>query len=252
MSMVYANRFEGRRAVVTGGAAGIGFAFAKRFIAEGGSVSIWDISQQALDQATEALGEKASGVRVNVAEWNEVEAAAKTAAAQLGGGIDVLVASAGITGPNVPLAEYPVDEWHQVIEVNLNGVFHCNRAVVPYMQAGNYGRIVNVSSVAGKEGNPNAAAYSASKAAVIGLTKSLGKELSKSNITVNAITPAAVRTAIFDQMTPQHIEFMLSKIPMGRFGTVDEIATVISWLASEECSFTTASVFDASGGRATY
>lgn len=252
MSMVYANRFKGRRAVVTGGAAGIGFAFAKRFIAEGGSVSIWDISQQALDQATEALGEKASGVRVNVAEWNEVEAAAKTAAAQLGGGIDVLVASAGITGPNVPLAEYPVDEWHQVIEVNLNGVFHCNRVVVPYMQAGNYGRIVNVSSVAGKEGNPNAAAYSASKAAVIGLTKSLGKELSKSNITVNAITPAAVRTAIFDQMTPQHIEFMLSKIPMGRFGTVDEIATVISWLASEECSFTTASVFDASGGRATY
>ena len=252
MTTSYADRFAGRRAVVTGGAAGIGFTFAKRFIEEGGSVSLWDISQQALDQATAALGAKASGVKVNVADWAEVEAAAKTAAAQLGGGIDVLVASAGITGPNVPLAEYPVDQWRQVIDVNLNGVFHCNRAVVPYMQAGNYGRIVNIASVAGKEGNPNASAYSASKAAVIGLTKSLGKELAKSNITVNAVTPAAVRTAIFDQMSPQHIEFMLSKIPMGRFGTVEEIATVIAWLASEECSFTTASVFDASGGRATY
>jgi NAD(P)-dependent dehydrogenase (short-subunit alcohol dehydrogenase family) len=251
MTAIPTPRFADRRAVVTGGAAGIGLTFAARFIAEGGSVSLWDISQEALDKATAALGPKASGVKVNVGDWTEVEAAARISAEQLGG-IDVLVASAGITGPNVPLAEYPVDQWQAVINVNLNGVFHCNRAVVPYMQQGKYGRIVNVASVAGKEGNPNASAYSASKAGVIGLTKSLGKELAKSNITVNAVTPAAVRTAIFDQMTPQHIEFMLSKIPMGRFGTVDEIATVLCWLASEECSFTTASVFDASGGRATY
>ncbi|CAN7473493.1 SDR family NAD(P)-dependent oxidoreductase [Variovorax paradoxus] len=248
----YANRFAGRRAVVTGGAAGIGLTFATRFVAEGGSVSLWDMNQQALDQACAALGTRASGVKVNVADWAEVEAAAAASAAQLGGGIDVLVACAGITGPNVPLAEYPVDQWRRVVDVNLNGLFYCNRAVLPYMQAGNYGRIVNVASVAGKEGNPNASAYSASKAAVIGLTKSLGKELAKANITVNAVTPAAVKTAIFDQMSPQHIEFMLSKIPMGRFGTVDEIAAVIGWLASEECSFTTGSVFDASGGRATY
>ena len=251
MRTVYPKRFEGRRAVITGGAAGIGLTFATRFVAEGGSVSLWDISQPAIDAAVAALGAKASGIRVDVADWAQVEAAATQAAAALGG-IDVLVASAGITGPNVPLAEYPVDQWRQVMDVNLNGLFHCNRAVVPYMLAGKYGRIVNIASVAGKEGNPNASAYSASKAGVIGLTKSLGKELAKSNITVNAVTPAAVRTAIFDQMTPQHIEFMLSKIPMGRFGAVDEIAAVIGWLASEECSFTTGSVFDASGGRATY
>ena len=251
MRTVYPNRFEGRRAVITGGAAGIGLTFATRFVAEGGSVSLWDISQPAIDAAVAALGAKASGIRVDVADWAQVEAAAAQAAAALGG-IDVLVASAGITGPNVPLAEYPVEQWHQVIDVNLNGLFHCNRAVVPHMLAGKYGRIVNIASVAGKEGNPNASAYSASKAGVIGLTKSLGKELAKSNITVNAVTPAAVRTAIFDQMTPQHIEFMLSKIPMGRFGSVDEISAVIGWLASEECSFTTGSVFDASGGRATY
>ncbi|WP_219218157.1 SDR family NAD(P)-dependent oxidoreductase [Variovorax boronicumulans] len=251
MRTVYPNRFEGRRAVITGGAAGIGLTFATRFVAEGGSVSLWDISQPAIDAAVAALGAKASGIRVDVADWAQVEAAATQAATALGG-IDVLVASAGITGPNVPLAEYPVDQWRLVMDVNLNGLFHCNRAVVPYMLAGKYGRIVNIASVAGKEGNPNASAYSASKAGVIGLTKSLGKELAKSNITVNAVTPAAVRTAIFDQMTPQHIEFMLSKIPMGRFGAVDEISAVIGWLASEECSFTTGSVFDASGGRATY
>ena len=164
----------------------------------------------------------------------------------------MLVASAGITGPNTTLWEYPVEAWRQVIDVNLNGLFHCNRAVVPHMLDGGYGRIVNIASVAGKEGNPNASAYSTSKAAVIGLTKSLGKELAKSNITVNAVTPAAVKTAIFDQMTQEHIDFMLSKIPMGRFGKVEEIAALICWLASEECSFTTGSVFDASGGRATY
>ena len=177
-------------------------------------------------------------------------AATSTAAAL--GGIDILVASAGITGPNVTLAEYPIDEWKRVIDVNLNGVFYCNRAVVPHMQSGGYGRIVNIASIAGKEGNPNASAYSTSKAGVIGLTKSLGKELAKTEIRVNCVTPAAVRTPIFDQMSQAHIDFMLSKIPLGRFGTTDEIAALVCWLASEEASFTTAAVFDCSGGRATY
>ncbi len=186
-----------------------------------------------------------------MANWPAVESAAREAAGQLGG-IDVLVACAGITGPNAPLVEYPPQEWQRVFDVNVHGVFHCNRAVVPYMLREQYGRIVNVASVAGKEGNPNASAYSASKAAVIGLTKSLGKELAKTPITVNCITPAAVRTAIFDQMTPAHIDFMLSKIPMGRFGGIDEIAALICWLARDECSFSTGAVFDASGGRATY
>ncbi|MBB3020917.1 3-oxoacyl-[acyl-carrier protein] reductase [Microvirga lupini] len=168
------------------------------------------------------------------------------------GGVDILVASAGITGPNTTTWEYPVDAWRRVIDVNLNGLFYCNRAVVPTMLEGGYGRIINVASIAGKEGNPNASAYSASKAAVIGLTKSLGKELAKNNITVNCVTPAAVRTPIFDQMSQTHIDFMLSKIPIGRFGTVEEVTALICWLASEECSFTTGGVFDISGGRATY
>ncbi len=164
----------------------------------------------------------------------------------------MLVCSAGITGPNAPTWDYPVDAWRQVMDVNVNGLFYCNRAVVPVMRKNDYGRIVNIASVAGKEGNPNASAYSTSKAAVIGLTKSLGKELAKTGIRVNCVTPAAVRTAIFDQMSQQHIDFMLSKIPMGRFGTVDEIAALVCWLASEDCSFSTGAVFDASGGRATY
>jgi 3-oxoacyl-[acyl-carrier protein] reductase len=168
------------------------------------------------------------------------------------GRIDALVCSAGITGPNTTTWENPADAWRQVIDVNLNGVFYCNRAVVPVMLAQNYGRIVNIASVAGKEGNPNASAYSASKAAVIGLTKSLGKELAKSGVRVNCVTPAAVRTAIFDQMTQQHIDFMLSKIPLGRFGTVDEIAALVAWLCTADCSFSTGAVFDLSGGRATY
>jgi len=249
--MNFADRFAGRRAVVTGGASGIGLGVAARLVAEGASVCLWDRDQAALDRATAELGPKSSAVRVDITDWSAVEAAAKETAARLGG-IDVLVASAGITGPNTTLWEYPVDAWHQVIDINLNGLFHCNRAVVPYMLDGGYGRIVNLASVAGKEGNPNASAYSTSKAAVIGLTKSLGKELAKKNITVNAVTPAAVKTAIFDQMTQEHIDFMLSKIPMGRFGKVEEITALICWLASEECSFTTGSVFDASGGRATY
>jgi 3-oxoacyl-[acyl-carrier protein] reductase len=168
------------------------------------------------------------------------------------GAIDVLVVSAGITGPNAPLADYPGDAWRKVMDVNVNGTFYVNRAVVPHMVAKNYGRIVNLASVAGKDGNPNASAYSASKAAVIGMTKSLGKELARSGISVNAVTPAAVRTAIFDQMTQKHIDFMLSKIPAGRFGTVEENAALIAWLASRECSFSTGAVFDISGGRSTY
>jgi 2-dehydro-3-deoxy-L-rhamnonate dehydrogenase (NAD+) len=168
------------------------------------------------------------------------------------GGVDILVNCAGITGPTVPLAEFPIEGWMQVMAINLNGAFFTNRAVVPFMMAQNYGRIVNIASIAGKEGNPNASAYSASKAAVIGMTKSLAKELAKTNITVNAVTPAAVRTPIFDQMPQAHIDFMLSKIPKARFGTVDEVASLVCWLASEECSFSTGAVFDVSGGRATY
>ncbi len=186
-----------------------------------------------------------------MSDFDAVDAAA-IAAQQRMGGIDILVCSAGITGPNTPLADYPVDAWQKVMQVNVNGVFHCNRAVVPHMLKGGYGRIVNIASVAGKEGNPNASAYSTSKAAVIGMTKSLGKELAQKNITVNAVTPAAVRTAIFDQMTQQHIDFMLSKIPIGRFGEIAEVTSLVCWLASRECSFSTGSVFDVSGGRATY
>ena len=168
------------------------------------------------------------------------------------GKVSILVNSAGITGPNTTLWEYPVDKWRQVIDVNVNGMFHCNRAVVPHMLSGGYGRIVNVASVAGKEGNPNASAYSASKAGVISLTKSLGKELAKTGIRVNCVTPAAVKTGMFEQMTQQHIDFMLSKIPMGRFGQVEEIAAMVAWLCTEDCSFSTGAVFDLSGGRAVY
>ncbi len=229
-------RFTGKRAVVTGGASGIGEAVVKRIEAEGGKVVVWDVN---------------GGIKVDISDHESVERAAAETIRQVGG-IDILVNSAGITGPTVPLAEFPVDGWRKVININLNGTFYCNRAVVPHMVAQNYGRIVNIASIAGKEGNPNASAYSASKAGVIGMTKSLAKELAKTNITVNAVTPAAVRTAIFDQMPQAHIDFMLSKIPKGRFGTVDEMASLICWLASEECSFSTGAVFDASGGRATY
>jgi len=188
---------------------------------------------------------------VDVSNAAMVDQAARETADALGG-IDVLICSAGVTGPNKVTWEYPVDDWRKVFDVNVHGLFYCNRAVVPIMQRKDYGRIVNIASVAGKEGNPNAPAYSASKAAVIGLTKSLGKELAKTGIRVNCVTPAAVRTAIFDQMTQQHIDFMLSKIPLGRFGEVEEIAALVGWLASEECSFSTGAVFDLSGGRATY
>ena len=237
--------------MITGGAAGIGLAIAQRLTASGGRVSLWDRDAASLEKARQALDGAADTRVVDVSDAESVDAAATQTASALGG-IDALVCSAGITGPNTTTWEYPVDAWRQVIDVNLNGVFYCNRAIVPLMLKRDYGRIVNIASVAGKEGNPNAPAYSASKAGVIGLTKSLGKELAKTGIRVNCVTPAAVRTAIFDQMTPAHIEFMLSKVPLGRFGHVDEIAAMVAWLCTEDCSFSTGAVFDLSGGRATY
>jgi len=243
--------FNGRSAVITGGAAGIGLAIAQRLIASGGRVSVWDRDAAALEKAKVHLNAGVDTRVVDVADAASVDAAAQAAASALGR-IDALVCSAGITGPNTTTWQYPVDAWRQVMEVNVNGVFLCNRAVVPVMLKQDYGRIVNIASVAGKEGNPNASAYSTSKAAVIGLTKSLGKELAKTGIRVNCVTPAAVKTAIFDQMSQQHIDFMLSKIPMGRFGQVEEIAALVAWLCTEDCSFSTGAVFDLSGGRATY
>jgi 3-oxoacyl-[acyl-carrier protein] reductase len=243
--------FSGRTAVITGGAAGIGFAIAQRLIASGGRVSVWDRDAAALDKAKARSTAGIDTRVVDVADAASVDAATQAAASALGR-IDALVCSAGITGPNTTTWEYPVDAWRQVMEVNVNGVFLCNRAVVPVMLKQDYGRIVNIASVAGKEGNANASAYSTSKAAVIGLTKSLGKELARTGIRVNCVTPAAVKTAIFDQMSQQHIDFMLSKIPMGRFGQVEEIAALVGWLCTEDCSFSTGAVFDLSGGRATY
>lgn len=249
--MSSANRYQDQVAIVTGGAAGIGLAVVRRILSEGGKVVIWDRDQGQIDKVIAELGDAVSGNAVDVADAAGIEQAAADVARQHGR-IDVLVASAGITGPNTTTWTYPVEDWKRVFDVNVHGVFHCNRAVVPFMLEKDYGRIVNIASIAGKEGNPNAPAYSASKAAVIGLTKSLGKELAKNRITVNCVTPAAVRTAIFDQMTQAHIDFMLSKIPMGRFGQIEEVASLICWLASPECSFSTGAVFDVSGGRATY
>ena len=243
-------RFAGRRAIVTGGASGIGWAVTKRLAAEGAVVHVWDRADLP-HQSSRPTTPPIEVAKLDLTDATAVEKAAAASAAAMGG-IDILVCSAGIAGLNAPLWEYPLDEWRKVFDINVHGLFHCNRYVVPYMRANDYGRIVNIASIAGKEGNPTASAYSASKAGVIGLTKSLGKELAKTKICVNAVTPAAVRTAIFDQISQEHIDFMLSKIPMGRFGTVEEIAALVLWLASEECSFTTGAVFDASGGRAVY
>lgn len=240
-----------RTAVVTGGAQGIGLAVAKRLVASGATVALWDRDEKPLKRAVAALKGAGIGVAVDVADWTSVQAATDTTVKQLRK-IDILVNNAGISGKNAPTIDYPVEEWQRVLAVNLNGVFHCAKALAPLMVARRYGRIVNMASVAGKEGNPNAPAYSASKAAVMALTKSLGKELAQTGVVVNALTPAAARTAIFDQMTPAHVEYMLSKIPMNRFVKVEEIAALVAWLASEECSFSTGAVFDISGGRATY
>jgi 2-dehydro-3-deoxy-L-rhamnonate dehydrogenase (NAD+) len=241
----------GRGAIVTGGASGIGLAIAQRLAASGANVAIWDMAAD-LDAKAKSLGSgKHVGIKVDVTKIGEVEAAMKASIAALGK-VDAMVNSAGVAGKNATVAEYPIEEWLRVCDINLNGVFYCCRTVAPHMVANNYGRIVNIASIAGKEGNPNASAYSASKAGVIGLTKSLGKELAKNNITVNCVTPAAVRTPIFDQVEQYHIDYMLSKIPMGRFGEVAEIAAMVAWMCTEDCSFTTGGVFDLSGGRGTY
>jgi len=246
---------EGRCAVVTGGVSGIGLAICQRLAASGARVAVWDLAAQAASDAAASLPAVAGGAHIGVPVDVAADASVAAAMAEtLGkfGRLDIMVCSAGITGPNKVTWEYDPADWRKVMDVNVNGVFLCNRAAVPAMLSNDYGRIVNIASIAGKDGNPNAPAYSTSKAAVIGLTKSLGKETAKTGIRVNCITPAAVRTAIFDQMTQQHIDFMLSKIPMGRFGLVEEIASMVAWLVSEECSFSTGAVFDLSGGRAVY
>jgi 2-dehydro-3-deoxy-L-rhamnonate dehydrogenase (NAD+) len=242
-----------RHAVITGGAQGIGLSVATRLLISGATVSIWDRDKEVLSTALKQIGPlgAVSAETVDVAHPDSV-AAATEATIKKSGKIDILVANAGIAGPNQKSWEYPIDEWQRVIDINLSGVFLCCRAVVPHMLSQNYGRIVNVASIAGKEGNANASAYSASKAGVIAFTKSLGKETANTNIAVNCITPAAARTRIFEQMTQQHIDFMLSRIPRGRFLELDELSAMVAWLVSEENSFTTGAVFDLSGGRATY
>ncbi len=244
---------KGRNAVVTGGAQGIGYAVAERLLASGARVALWDRDQALAEKAAASLSPNGSAIAVIVDQSNsaQIEAAAQQTLAAFGT-IDILVNNAGIAGPNHPVADYPIESWEQVINIDLNGVFYCCRAVVPSMKQNGYGRILNVASIAGKEGNPNASAYSAAKAGVIALTKSLGKELAGQNIAVNCVTPAAAKTAIFDQMKQEHIDYMLSRIPRGRFLMVDEAAAMIAWLVSEDNSFTTAAVFDLSGGRATY
>lgn len=244
---------NGRSAIITGGAQGIGAAIADRFLESGARVAIWDFDQGATAAFLQTR-EKTDRILVqhcDIADLAAVEAATQ-ATKDAFGGLDILVNSAGIAGPNMPVWEYPPEDWDRIFAINVRGTFNTCRAVVPHMRAGAYGRIVNIASVAGKEGNPNASAYSASKAAVIGLTKSLGKELADMDIAVNCITPAAARTRIFDQMSEEHIQFMLSKIPRGRFVTVEEIADLAAFMASAECRFTTGATFDISGGRATY
>lgn len=246
--------FHGRHAVVTGGATGLGYAIAERLLASGGDVTLWDRDLAAVEAAAQRLGDNAVAVAVDVSDAAAVARAVQATLQRRGAAVtvDALVNCAGITGPNTRLADYPVEAWRQVIDVNLNGVFLCCREWTPHLATRPWARIVNIASVAGKEGNPNASAYSASKAGVIALTKSLGKELAATGVRVNCVTPAAVKTAIFEQMTPEHIAFMLSKIPMGRFGTPEEIAAMVAWLCTEDCAFSTGAVFDLSGGRATY
>jgi 3-oxoacyl-[acyl-carrier protein] reductase len=247
---IYAGRFAGRAAIVTGGASGLGKAVAARIVAEGGAVALWDLDEDALATAREEVGAR-HVVALDVSEARAVTAAAAASLAALGR-IDVLVCSAGITGATAPVHEFPIDSWLRVFDINVNGLFYCNREVVPLLLANGYGRIVNVASVAGKEGNPNASAYSASKAAVIGLTKSLGKELAGKGVIANALTPATFESPILAQLPQAQVDYMRGKIPMGRLGEVEESAAMICFMASEECSFTTAATFDTSGGRTTF
>jgi 3-oxoacyl-[acyl-carrier protein] reductase len=244
---------SGRSAVVTGGAQGFGRAITERFLQSGAKVSMWDLDPAELKKASSELASMGTvhTVTMDVSNFDQVNAATADTIKALGT-IDIMIGNAGIAGPNHKAWEYPVDEWRKVIEIDLIGLFYCNRAVVPHMLAQKYGRIVNIASVAGKEGNPNASAYSSAKAGVIAFTKSLGKELAGENIAVNVVTPAAAKTRIFDQMTPEFHKFMLSKIPRGRFLEINELASMVTWLASEENSFSTGSVFDISGGRSVY
>jgi 3-oxoacyl-[acyl-carrier protein] reductase len=242
---------SGQVAVVTGGAQGLGFAIAQRLLASGAKVSLWDMNGALLEQAVAALGAQASSQTVDITDLEGLGAAHAAVESQIGP-VSILVNSAGIAGANVSLEDYDPEEWRRVVEINLNGTFYVNKVVIGAMKARNYGRIVNISSVAGKEGNPNLSAYSAAKAGVIGLTKSLGKELAKFDIAVNAITPATAKTRILDSLTEEFINYMLVRIPRGRFLEVDEAAAMVAWLVSKDNSFTTASVFDLSGGRTTY
>ncbi|MEK9690637.1 MAG: SDR family NAD(P)-dependent oxidoreductase [Pelagibacteraceae bacterium] len=243
---------ENRVAIVTGGAQGFGLAITERFIQSGAKVVIWDIDEDEAKKAISKINSKYLIYQiVDVTDFESVSKKLKEVENLLGK-IDILVNNAGIAGKNTTVADYPIEEWNRVINLNLNSVFYCSKAVVPFMEKNNYGRIINIASIAGKEGNPNASAYSSSKAGVIGLTKSLGKELANKNIAVNCVTPAAAKTRIFDQMTEEHINYMLSKIPRNKFAKVEELASLVTWLASEENSFSTAAVFDLSGGRATY
>lgn len=249
--MSFTGRYEGRTAVITGGASGLGRAAAKRIVAEGGKVCLWDMNAAALAEAGQEVG-ATHVVALDISDQAAVEKAAADSYEALGQRIDILVCSAGITGATAPVHEYPLDSWLAVVNVNLNGLFYCNRAIVPLMLKNDYGRIVNVASVAGKEGNPNASAYSATKAAVIGLTKSLGKELAGKGVIANALTPATFESPILAQLPQSQVDYMRSKIPMGRLGEVHESAAMVCFMASEECSFTTASTFDTSGGRTTF
>lgn len=249
--MVFPQRFDGASLIVTGGASGIGYATAGRILAEGGRVVLWDVDRAKLEAAVSSLGTGTHGSALDLTDPAAVERATAEAESTLGQ-IDGLICCAGIAGQNAPVVDYPVEEWKRIFDVNVNALFYCNRFVAREMKQRGYGRIVNVASIAGKEGNPMASAYSASKAAVIGFTKSLGKELAKDGVMVNVITPATVETPMLAQVSDAHIAYMRSKIPMERFGTTDELASIICWLASRECSFTTGAVFDISGGRATY
>ncbi len=243
---------KNRVAIVTGGAQGFGLAITERFIESGAKVVIWDIDEGEAKKALEKVkSENLTYQIVDVSNYDTINSKLSEVE-KSHGKIDIFINNAGVAGMNTTVAEYPIEEWNKVINLNLTAVFYCCKAVVPFMAKNDYGRIVNIASIAGKEGNPNASAYSTSKAGVIGLTKSLGKELAQKNIAVNCVTPAAAKTRIFDQMTEEHINYMLSKIPRNKFAKVEELASLVTWLASEENSFSTAAVFDLSGGRATY